>query len=142
MKGGGEDNKKAENAEHKILETNLIFKKNWLSLVVSLVWLGQVISPSRASVFDIRGGCRVEISLSSLTTFILCGSSPSRFTNSQHFHLTSLRLRRRGALALMALFCLFCARAFFPLLIPSPSPHPQLSEGGRTSCSFHSDCRK
>ena len=77
IEGGWRGQKKADNAEHKILGTNLIFKRNWLSLVVSFVWHGQVISPSRASVFDIRGGCRVEISPSNLPTFILCGASPS-----------------------------------------------------------------
>ena len=48
MKGGGEDNKQANNAEHKILGANVILKRKWLTLVVT------------RSVFIICGGCRVE----------------------------------------------------------------------------------
>lgn len=128
LKGGGEDNKKAENVERKILGTNLIFKRNWLSLVVSLVWLGQVISPSQASVFDIRGGCRVEISLSSLTTFILCGSSPSRFTNSALSSRLSAPAPKRRSRVNGFILPLLRTRLFFPFN-PFSFPSPPIVRG-------------
>ena len=58
VKRGGKDNKKANNAEHKILGANVIFKRKWLTLVVTLVQL---------SSFVVGVGLR---DLSCLTTFL------------------------------------------------------------------------
>ena len=60
VKGGGKDNKKSNNAEHKILGAIVIFKRKWLTLVVTLVQL---------SSFVVGVGLR---DLSCLTTFLFC----------------------------------------------------------------------
>ena len=60
VKGGRKDNKMANNAERKILGANVIFKRKWLTLAVTLVQL---------SSFVVGAGLREP---SCLTTFLLC----------------------------------------------------------------------